>query len=999
MGRHCTEFIVLPAWVVVSLCFAAFAAQTPAAAVTGEPSPNVIRSSAPGDALPQVLFRTPINATWAANHAGEWKRRGVSGFLFQGVLDDLAAFPGESAASANAAAPVQAEVPHPPQWEALVREITAARRRLTGDGIEANFLQTALAPESAWFTDGTDAARARSRFTLAGEFCALTGLRGLALDTRSASAIHDFRWSGHRPGQTEDELRANARRFAVRALRAFIRACPKGEILLLADSLDEAGPLWFSFFEGTVEALGSAAELRLRLVLRDTAAITEPAALADAADRAKRRLWDRLDKDNRVRWERSGGIVLCLEPVDAKDPSLGAPVTPAEAGASLPASSATAPCTPPQLRYPVEKFRLLRDMALLRSTGYICVHAPDGGWWSVPTDGVEQFVGLSQGGAARVRFMPPPPSELDAYGFTDPFDGACRAGSMPFMGGDADVLVGREGSMVVAWNGLREPFRIETRQALIPITRLDTDRKDYLMPKDGAVTVAATDAPVLIGGLPVGDYALPASMGLHTDAPLEPGATRTTIRFGLRNPSPATLRGSLRLLPPETHSVGAALFPLSLVQGEKAAFERTLQGVSRLGETYRFTLSYEAPELPPVTRAFDLSVPPARVWRSETDGVPNGAPATVRDEQSSTTRVFWASPKGDVGCNELRGGLLWKRRLNGNLCQGPVALSTAVGAVTVVGDDKGRLWFLDSDGGERVEGSLGGPPVTDALRAHAFLPDESETVLALLQDGTLVRFAQVGTEIWRIKTGLKNGHIGRLSGPLGAFGNLCVTGVRKRTGSAGIPAGLDNAHTGSAGIPAGSGNARWAAAGFDAAGAELWRIDLPAAVVCGPVSDHTPAEAHAWFVGLKDGAIVELDAAKGGSNHTWKLPDDSPVTALAGPLVSDDPQHVAVSVIGANAAGVHAFGGNDAPLWSLPIPNICRMTASPGAEMLVVGTEHGELVCISAEGKVLWRDTRAVGAICGITTLPIAGNRCAVLSASADRFISALDGGPLRPAT
>ncbi len=939
---------VLPVWVLLLFCFTAPAVEQKAAvSVSGLPTPRIIRPSVPGDAPPQVLFLTPINATWAANHAEEWKRRGVSGFLFQGILDDLAAFPDESAPPGEENASAKPQPPHPPQWEALAQEITAARRRLTDSGIEANFLQMALTPDAAWFTGGTEAARARDRFALAGEFCSQTGLRGLALDTRSGGPIHDFRWSGYRPGQTEEELRAGARRFAVRTLRAFIRACPKGDILLLADNLNDAGPLWFSFFEGAVEALGSAAELRLRLVLRDTATVTEAAVLADAADRANRLLQERLDKETRTGWERSGGIVLCLNPLDAQ--------------------SAT-----PQLRYPVEQFRLLRDMALLRSNDYMAVDAPNGGWWSVPAEEVEQFAGLHQSGAARVRSMPPPPAGLDAFVFTSPFDGAWRAGRLPFQDADADVLINKDGSLVVAWGGLREPFRIETRQELIPLVRLDTDQKDYIMPKDGVATVPATDAPVLIGGLPLQDYALPASLWLRTDKPLEPGPARTAVRFGLRNPSPATLRGSLRLLAPESHAVGAALFPLSLVQGEKATFERTLQGMSQLGGTYRFSLSFEAPDLPPLARTFDLSISPACVWRAETDGVPNGAPATVRDAKSSTTRVFCASPMGDVACNELRGELLWKRRLKGNLCQGPVALSTAVGAVAVVGDDKGNFWFLDGDGGLRMEGSLGGPPVADALRAHSFQTDESETVLALLQDGTLLRLAQVGSEVWRIKTGLRNGRIGRLSGPRGTFGPLCVAGVRESK-----PGGVE----------------RWAAAAFDAQGAERWRIDLPAAVTCGPLSGRSAVEAHTWLVGLKNGAIVELDAAKGGSNRTWKVPGDLPVTAMEGPLVSDTEKRVVVDLVAANAAGIHAFGGGDAPQWTLPLPNIRCMAASPGGEMVVAGTGDGELVCISPDGSVRWRDNRAVGAIRGIATLPIAGNRCAILSTSSDHFVSALDGG------
>jgi len=364
------------------------------------------------------------------------------------------------------------------------------------------------------------------------------------------------------------------------------------------------------------------------------------------------------------------------------------------------------------------------------------------------------------------------------------------------------------------------------------------------------------------------------------------------------------------------------------------------------------------------------------VWRTAADGVPNGPPATVRDEKSQTTRVFWATPRGDVTCNELRGDLLWKQRLKGALSQGPVALSTAVGAVAVVGDDKGRLWFVDGDGGVRMEGSLDGRPVADALRAHAFSPDEPQAVLALLRDGTLVRLAQVGTEVWRVGTGLKEGHIGRLAGVRGAFGPLCVAGVRG-SGQGGAP--------------------QWAAEGRDAAGVKLWRTDLPAAVVQGPVSENTAAEARSWRAGLEDGSIVEIDAEKGGSSRTWKISGGLPVTALAGPLAGIDAKRPAATLVAANTAAVCAFGPEDSPLWSLPLPNVCCLVTSPGGEMVVAGTNSGELVCINTDGTVRWRDTLAAGAVRGITALPITGDRCAILYGAADGFVTALDGGPLRP--
>lgn len=888
----------------------------------GEPGPGVL--AAP-------VLAAPVNATWAANHAEHFRSLGFRGFVFQGFLDDLFARAAEPAPPSPT--PVSA---YPRDWRLRLDEARLAVLRLSHSGLDRNFLHVTLNVEVPWFSDKGRAAALARAFALAGEFCRETGLRGVFLEAPGSGFLFDPDWDAY-PAEARETLPAAAGEVILRALRACYRAFPKGEMALLADAPEACGPLWFPFFDGVVASIGDA-EIPLRVVLRESRMLHDPASLDRELARMDRMAEGTLAPQNQARWRASGGWCLALDPVN---PS-GAVPTP---------------------RYPLETFRLLRAAAKLRSADHFFVLSPLGGWWGVPEADAPQYARLKQGGGGAVRPAPPFPAELASFVMSGPFDGFAVVGGMEVQGKRADILASDRGAFVVAWEGLPEGFQFKRRRGITTSVTLADEAVVHCAPKGGGVTVPPVNRPAVVGPLPPLDYALPAALRFALDGPLHPGPVRAGVRFGLANPTGATLGGGLLLVPPEHLSAGRAETRFSLPPFQSRMETRTLQGVARFGEDASFSVTFLDADRPPVTRTFQAPVTPKLGWSIPCDGILMGAPAAAFGPRRGDARVYCLSERGETVCADLDGRVVWKNREYRFPGQNPpAAVWSLLGPVVALPVMDG-LQFLDADGdpAEKYpvaygEGCGGIVPWTGASPVEAGF-------IVLRKDGELARLSPRGRVVWRVATGLLDG---RVAADMG----------NRRIYAAGAPGGAD-------GLPLLSV--------FTSEGAPLWSAELSAP----PVSDPAPSSDGARVaVGLADGNVFVFSTASGDLLET--LPAASGrFPSFVFPL--SDPQRPGVTVwVTADIGGITGLDpGARGLAWSVDLDGVVSAAALPNRLGVVAGLSDGGVVCVDSAGRRLWRDGRAWGAAVGVTTVAAPNGSGVVLTTSRDRQLRALDAGPL----
>ncbi|HNY85398.1 MAG TPA: hypothetical protein PKN23_02795 [Candidatus Hydrogenedentes bacterium] len=878
-------------------------------------------------ALASPVLAAPVNATWAANHTEHFLSLGFRGFVFQGFLDDLFARAAESPA---------AEQNHPPDWRLRVDEARLALIQLSRAGLDSNHLHVTLDAETPWFNDPARAAALAGAFALAGEFCRETGLRGVFLEAPGSGLMFDPDWDGY-PEEARGGLPAAASDVILRALRAYYRAHPRGGLTLLADAPEACGPLWFPFFNGVAASIGEA-DIPLRVVLRESRMLRDPASLDRELARMDRMAAGTLSPANLTRWRASGGWCLALDPVN-------------------PSGTVPAP------RYSVEIFRLLRASAKLRSAGHFFVLSPLGGWWGTPEAEALQYAHLKQGGGGAVRPAPPFPAELRPFVMSGPFDGCAVVGGLEVQGARADILSSGRGAFIVAWAGLPEGLQFSRRRGITTSVTLEDEAVLPCAPKDGAVTVPPVGRPAVVGPLPPLEHALPSALRFELDGALHPGAVRAGARFGLHNPTGAPLDGGLLLMPPEHLSAGRAEARISLPPFQAHVEERIVQGVARFGEDASFSVTFLEADRPPVSRVFTVPVVPELAWSVPCDGILMGAPAAAFGPRPGDARVYCISERGEAVCVDLEGRPVWKRRQYRFPGQNPpAAVWSLLGPVVALPVMDG-LQFLDARGEPLEKYPLDYGQGCGGLAPWVGASPVEAGFIVLRRDGELARLSPRGGAVWRVATGLQDGR-------------LSVDAGNRRIYAAGAPGEAG-------GLPLLSV--------FTSEGAPLWSAELSAS----PVSEPAPTPDGARVAaGLADGHVFVFSTASGDlletlSSAAGRFP--SFVFALA------DPRRPGVTVwVTADLGGVSGLDpGARGLAWSVDLDGVVSAAALPNRLGVVAGLSDGGVACVDSTGGVLWRDGRAWGASVGVATAAAPNGRGVVLTTSRDRLLRALDAGPM----
>ncbi|NLV43637.1 MAG: PQQ-binding-like beta-propeller repeat protein [Candidatus Hydrogenedentes bacterium] len=918
----------------------------------------VAQGEEPRPAMP--LLAAPINATWAANHAEEWRERGFRGFLFEGILDDLRLFPSElekmrreslTGGMEDNTAPLRSERDYaaegftgnemlvPVHWNELGREINGACNRLRAAGVDRNFLRIALAPEDAWFTDAALMAVAEQRFRLAGQFCSEANLRGIAIDTQNSSLIYDYLWDGYSPETSPESLAEGAYTFGLRVLRAFIRHFPAGEIILITGDVSLSRPLWFDMIEGALDAPGAASGIQVSLALFDSPDIRSRTHYRQYPSILARLLSKRSSRGTKENAITARDVLFSLEPVYYEGDI-------------------------PTARYLLEAYRVALYASALYAGDYVLIRAPQGGWWQIPPDIVEQFQHLKQGGRARVQFAPPVPRTLDAYSPRLLYADAVNIGSLTIDGRDAEVLKGEGGAALLVWEGTSKEMSLAGRTNMISATHLVTGETEHFLPRDGTIRIPVLSGPVLIDGMPLNAYALPAAMRLGLQSPLLGGVSLAELSFGIRNPLAAPLRGSIALVTDAHYALGETTFSLNLAPGEEAFYSRTLRGISSYGARPQFQINLAIAADPVITRNYAVTTTPETYFSDWLDGPMPVSPVFLRQKETNDSHLlFWCDSRGRLTCFDVRSGKsLWHRRLAGSYSQAPVLVEDDKGNVSIgVVSDQGRLRLYDLQGKEKlalwseerrihiVAALPAGPP---HLGSMLLTGDEGNRVSIYDTRGQLVRRIALSTSMTCLLTTrmCPNTFFVAL--------NLSSDGVPKHDKDKPVSSTAEQACRVEA---------------VDIEGRILWEKELTRSLSCPPSFIEEPDGGRILLcLGDVDGRIICLDARDGAVVGEWKANDGS-VRHLAGAGAGGDACSWVFFISGehlyAQPVAGDSFQGKVSEPWRIAVSQPTALSALPAGEGVAIGSAGGAIYALNASGALMWEDHGGMGAISSLAVL------------------------------
>jgi len=923
-------------------------------------------------ALP--LLAAPINATWAANHGEDWYEKGFRGFLFEGLLDDLRLFPTEQervkrfrllhadssagqedntaviVSDADAAAPDVTGVVVPGHWNELMDEISGANNRLCAVGVDRNFLHVHLAPDEAWFCDPLLLEIAEQRFRLAGQLCRTAKLRGIALNTQSDSFIYDYRWDGYGSDLTPETLAEGTYQFGVRVFRAFIRAYPEGEIIVIAQDTETCGPLWFDLVEGIFDAPGAAEDLPVRLAVLEPPDIGNRSFFKNYPEHVARLLNARRSRNLRVP-RRDTGVIFALEPVHYEKDI-------------------------PTARYPLKDYRPALYAAALYGDTYMLLWAPKGGWWQIPPDMAEQYRHLKQGGVAGVRFAPPVPRTLDAYA---PFlyrDMGGRVGSLEVLGQEVEVMKNGRGAALLFWEDTADVLHLSARTGIVTAVNLMAEERLYFTPKEDRVLIPPLYGPVLVEGIPLKEYALPASVGMTMNSPIVAGITQSPVEISIDNSLTVPLRGTLALLADSAYALGAASFPIDLPPGQSASYTRMLRGISSLGMRPEFAISLAITRESPITRKIVFPVAPEERFSFFCDGMAPGAlVADPFPDGGQMPLLLSCDVRGRLTCYDTGAcAVRWSRRVSGSCTSPPLLLKDSQGDVRAgISTMQGRLTLFNLAGEEKLllmnRAKHGVAPV--ALTTE----ENTGDLLVMADDKDISLYDSRGALTHRIPAPGRAHYL--LADPVqpGLF-FLAASG------------GGDTPDA-KAEEPDGGGHPRLLIC-FNDRGHKVWDASFAAGLSCSPVIiGNVAGVGPGVCIGDSEGGIVCLNARDGTVLESYPGKKRSgAVLKMAGvPSVPGGGAwvfYLANKAIHARPLAAASSGEKQREPWDMRVDRPSVLAPLPGGDGLVVGTADGSLYALDTSGALLWEDHNGLGAVTGITlfnsTIAQGSYMCAVCS-------------------
>ncbi len=831
--------------------------------------------------MPRVLLSAPVNATWAANHTDYWHTKGIHGFLLHGILDVCQ---GSVWARDGEPKSVGAD-------DAMLQEVRFAQRRLAEAGLGDNFLLTRFPPGFRAIEQPTEADASIAAIGDAAEFVQRAGLRGLALDSASSELPYHAEWDGYalRDGAG---LREGAVSLGRRIAQAVAARAPESELLLIYDGPADSGPLWPALFEGVVRGARTARFRGLHLLTRASFDATGPAEFVDALALENDYLALHTDPDVLDYWTKHGAIAPGLRPVQQPQP--GGEVYSA---------------------YPMAAFRVQCAAAKLAAPAYVWIESAGQTWWQVDPEDAPSYEGLHQLGEEMQEHTKALPTYLSGLSAATPIDSLVRVESLSTPLPDHIVLTDKAGAAVVLWPGKSLPLNADEHPEAV--TDLATGTTSPVA--DGASSITADSAPLLVHGLSVAQRVVPASLWIaYRRDSVARWPDALPFQFGIANRTAFSLNGVIDVLPPLHWDVPAGHQQVALEPSQTLDVQSVLRGPWRAGNHLDIRSSIAIPGAPVRTRSWALEIPPKLAWHALFPGATVNSPLWRDVDAQGTPEILVTSSGGDLACLDATGPTRWAISFRRGIRFPPVAGRAPAGWEAVAAIDRDRtLHIVRADGQQVAEQALPERPLQPPCVAdlNAFAGDE---LVVAMPSGLVQAWRMDGVLLWEQR--MTNEDPFLIAAP----------------------------HEGD--VPAWVVVAGASLAVLDGAGETRASFDLPAPANCQPVVGDSDADGlRDILVGLRDGAIVRIQDGV----IAPLLREDGAGT------VSEITRAPDGTILVVDAQGVHAFDGAWKSRWTWEGANVRACVPIAGlsaARYLITQDNPARVVCLSDQGVVEWQD-------------------------------------------
>lgn len=566
-------------------------------------------------APPAIVVDGSINLTWAANHSAYWRERGVDGFIVYGL---------DSVFHAPEAEKELGESP-------LLREIRVAQQRLRVAGLGRNFFHWDIG--NAWVSENQPRESLRTQAGQAARFARDAGLQGVAIDLPrdGAALLNRAQATTYTPTALE-ERRQQLHETGLRIVRALLGGHPHGEIMLLAEAPLNAGRDWWALVEGML-AGPDAAPVPLHFVDRSSRTLDRPLDYQDRREALQQHAQLALTDKGLEDWNRHGAPGFNLSLFENGERGVAA-------------------------AHSLESARLLSLAAATFSHHYVLVNSPPGGLWEVTDTRAERYEDFQQD--VPVEATPPLLPLAHQINLNTPVSRLKRIG--PYHdedGAPVFVFQSHEGAAVLFWGGLAAPTKLPSRAAMVEQWNPGQARTRSLVPEDGYIVLPPHKAPLLVRGLPVGDWSLPAALVLQPEKPFRAQDDTNFLSLAIRNPLTVPLEADVSLWAPEGIGTGRQTVSVNMAPGAAHHVEREIHGDWSAGDQLDFRLVLTQPGRGILTRRFPISVAPDRLWQRHLPAEVSAAPA-VLEISSDTSLMALLSGNRYVTAFDAHGTLAWE---------------------------------------------------------------------------------------------------------------------------------------------------------------------------------------------------------------------------------------------------------------------------------------------------------------------------------------------------